>query len=105
VLFIAEPFVSSSSSGAVPVLTITPTMPSIPSTTALGATVATITVTMSDGSTFIGTLTFGSPYFDDGGIYAISGSSSPFLLIVDPDGPGVGAEGGNVDNVTVVATQ
>jgi hypothetical protein len=103
--FICEPFGPVTVSGAFPIITVTPTMPTIPNTVSTGSTVAIITVTMSDGSTFTGTVAFGSPYFDDGGIYAISGSSSPFLLIVDPDGPGVGAEGGNIDNVTVVATQ
>ncbi len=104
-LLIVEPFGSPVVSSVVPIVTVAPTMPTIPNTTSLGATVATITVTLSNGGTFTGTLTFGSPYFDDGGIYAISGSSSPFLLIVNPSGPGVGAEGGNIDNVTLVATQ
>ncbi len=92
-------------SGAVPVIVVTPsTTPTIPNWTPLGAIVATITVTMSDASPFTGTLTFGSPNFDDGGIYAISGTSSPFYLIVNPSGPGVGPEGGNLDHVTLVAT-
>jgi hypothetical protein len=89
----------------IPVVTVSPTMITIPSTTPLGTTVATITVVMSDNSPYTGGLTFGSPNFDDGGIYSISGTSTPFLLLVNPSGPGVGAQGGSVDHVTVVATQ
>ncbi len=102
---IVEPFGSFAVSSVIPIIVVAPTMPTIPNTTALGATVATITVTLSNGGTFTGTMSFGPPYFDDGGIYAISGSSSPFLLIVNPSGPGVGTEGGSIDNVTLVATQ
>ncbi len=91
--------------GSIPIVTVTPMAPTILSSTALGTTVATITVTMTDGSTFSGTVIFAPPYYDDGGIYSISGSSSPFDLIVDPDGPGVGSEGGSVDDVSIIAVQ
>ncbi len=95
----------SPSSPAVPIIDLSPSSPSIPNWFPLGAVVTTITVTMSDGSPFTGTVSLGSPYFGDGGIYAVSGTSNPFYLIVDPDGPGVGPEGGNLDHVTLVATQ
>jgi hypothetical protein len=85
----------------VPIIEIDPPNPSIPNWTPLGAIVATITVTMTGGSPFTGTVVLTD---DDGGIYAIAGSN-PWYLIINPDGPGVGPEGGTLSNVTVVATQ
>lgn len=86
-----------------PVLSLSfqPPSPSIPSTTALGATVATIIAGWSNGQRFTGTLGFASPYSSDGGVYAIVGNS----LIVNPTGPGVGAAGGTIEHITIVATQ
>jgi len=55
---------------------------------------------MSDGSPFAGSLGFGSPYYNDGNIFAISGSN----LIVNPGGPGIPG-GTSTENVTVTATQ
>jgi Domain of unknown function (DUF4082) len=82
-------------------LSFTPPNPSIPSTTPLGATVATITTSWSNGKPFTGRLRFGPPYSNAGGVFAISGNS----LIVNPSGPGVGGAGGTMKEVTVVATQ
>lgn len=48
--------------------------------------VASFAVTMSDGSSFTGTVGFGAPNFDAGGIFAISENN----IIVNPSGPGVG---------------
>ena len=87
------------------VITVLPNMPSIPSNTALGTTVAVIYVCNSDGSAFTGTLGFGPPNFDDGGVFALSGSSNPYTLIVNPSGPGVGPDGGTVQNVSLVAVE
>ena len=82
-------------------VTLNPPNPTIPSTTPLGAVVATITVTWSNGAPFTGTLSFGSPNSNGGGVYALSGNN----LIINPAGPGVGPAGGAVQNVTIVATQ
>lgn len=82
-------------------LTFNPPNPSISSNTPLGATVATIGASWSDGSPFTGTLSFGSPYSNDQGTFAISGNS----LIVDPKGPGVAGGANTTRNVTIVATQ
>src|SRR5262249_44882080 len=89
--------------GTAPVLSLSfqPPNPSIPSTTPLGATVATIIASWSNGQPFTGTLGFGSPYSNAGGVFAISGNS----LIINPSGPGVGGAGGKVEQVTIVATQ
>jgi hypothetical protein len=73
-----------------------PPNPAIPAMTPKGAVVAGIVVSMSDGSAFTGTLGFGPPSYDDGGIFAISGSN----LIINPNGPGVGSDGGSTENCT-----
>jgi hypothetical protein len=69
-----------------PVITITPTTPEVPDMTPLGAVVATYAVAMSDGSPFSGTVRFAAPFFDAGGIFALSGNN----IIVNPNGPGIG---------------
>jgi hypothetical protein len=79
---------------------VTPPAPSVPDTTPLGATVATLSAMWSDQSTFTGSFIFVAPGFDDGGIFAISGSN----LIVNPNGSGIPA-GGLTANVTIEATQ
>ena len=72
----------------------------MPDTTPLGAVVATYSVTMSDGSPFTGTVQFGAPYFDSGGIFALSGNS----IIVNPKGPGVGPNMTTItDHITLEA--
>jgi hypothetical protein len=83
-------------------LTVIPPNPTIPSTTSLGATVAQITAAWSDGVPFTGTISFGAPNFNDGGVYALDGKSN---LIINPLGPGVGSAGGSTENITIVATQ
>lgn len=89
-----------------PIITVTPSMPIIPDTTPRGATVATYAVTMSDGSPFVGTLTFGPPNFDAGGVFALSGTNTSGTIIVNPGGPGVGPNLGTItDHVTLLATQ
>jgi hypothetical protein len=82
-------------------IVVNPTNPTIPSTTPLGAVVATVTVTWSNGAPFTGTLSFGPPNSNGGGVYALSGNN----LIINPSGPGVGPAGGSIQNVTIVATQ
>jgi hypothetical protein len=96
-------FVDVAFTASAPVLSIAlnPPNPTIPSTTPLGAVVATISVTWSNGAPFTGTLSFGPPNSSGGGVYALSGNN----LIINPAGPGVGTAGGSVQNVTIVATQ
>jgi hypothetical protein len=88
------------------VITITPNTPQVPDTTSVGAVVATYTVTMSDGSPFVGTIGFGSPNFDAGGIFALTGSPTSGNVIVNPNGPGVGPNLSTItDLITLIATQ
>jgi|HubBroStandDraft_4_1064222.scaffolds.fasta_scaffold17540_3 hypothetical protein len=88
------------------VITVTPNTPQLPDTTSRGAVVAAYTVTMSDGSPFVGTIGFGPPNFDAGGIFALTGSPTRGNVIVNPNGPGVGPNLGTVtDHITLVATQ
>jgi hypothetical protein len=87
-------------------LTLNPQMPSIPASAPLGTVVATATAAWSDGSPFTGMLGFTTPYADDGGTFALSCTTCATAnLVVNPLGLGVGADGGTVQNVTVVATQ
>jgi hypothetical protein len=86
----------------VPVIAVTPSNPTIPDTTPLGAVVASFAVTMSDGSPFTGTVGFGAPYNDAGGVFAISGNN----IIVNPSGPGVGPNTTTLtDQITLEAIQ
>ena len=88
------------------VITVTPNTPQLPDTTSRGAVVAAYTVTMSDGSPFVGTIGFGPPNFDAGGIFALAGSPTSGNVIVNPNGPGVGPNLSTVtDHITLVATQ
>lgn len=82
-------------------LSFNPPSPTIAASAQLGDLVATITASWSDGSPFSGTLSFGPPYSNDNGTFAISGNN----LIVNPAGPGVSAYSGTTQNVTIVATQ
>ncbi len=88
------------------VITVTPNTPQVPDTTSVGAVVATYTVTMSDGSPFVGTIGFGPPNFDAGRIFALMGSPTSGNIIVNPSGPGVGPNLGTItDHITLMATQ
>ena len=86
-----------------PYLTLTsnPTNPVIASDAPAGSVVATITAAWSDGTPFTGTLSFGPPNSNDHGTFAISGNQ----LIVSSTGPGLSADGGTTQFVTIVATQ
>ena len=89
-----------------PVITVTPNTPQLPDTTSRGAVVATYTVAMTDGSPFVGTIGFGPPNFDAGGIFALAGSPTSGNVVVNPNGPGVGPNLSMVtDHITLVATQ
>ncbi len=80
-----------------PVITITPPMPSWPDSTPAGTVIAQIAVTLNPPGTFTGTVTFGSPYGNDGGLFAISGSD-----IVLATAPPVG---NSTQWITIMATQ
>jgi hypothetical protein len=87
-------------------LTFNPQMPSLPDNSALGTVVATATAAWSDGSSFTGTLMFGSPYADDGGTFALSCQQCAMAqIIVNPIGLGLMGDGGTTQNITIVATQ
>jgi hypothetical protein len=93
---------SAAPSPPAPAITVTPSNPTIPDTTPLGAVVATFAVTMSDGSPFTGTVGFGAPNYDAGGVFAIAGNN----IIVNPSGPGVGPNTATLtDQITLEATQ
>jgi hypothetical protein len=96
-------FVDVAFTAVAPTLSVTlnPANPTILSNTPPGTVVATISVTWSNGAPFTGSLSFGPPNSNGGGVYALSGNN----LIINPSGPGVGAAGGSVQNVTIVATQ
>jgi hypothetical protein len=85
-----------------PVLSLSfePPSPSIPSTTPLGATVATIIATWSNGQPFTGQISI--PNSTPAGVFAISNNNT---LIISTSGPGVSAAGGTVEQVTIKATQ
>jgi hypothetical protein len=81
-------------------LVASPVAPTIPSSSPLGAIVATLQGVWSDGSLFTGSYTFVSPNYD-ADTYSINGSN----LIVASNGPGVGSAGGSVEQVTMEAVQ
>jgi hypothetical protein len=87
------------------VMNFNPANPTITADSPPGTAVATVNVDWSDdvnGShPFTGTIGFAQPYSNDGGAFALSGSS----LYIDPAGPGVSKDGGTVQNITVTAVQ
>jgi hypothetical protein len=83
-------------------ITVSPPNPTTPSTARLGATVAQISASWSDGSPFTGTLSFGPPNFSDGYVYALDSNNN---LIINLPGPDAGSAGGSTEYVTIVATQ
>jgi hypothetical protein len=80
-------------------LSFSPPNPNITSSTPLGSVVATVIASWSDGSPFTGTLSFGPPYSNAQGIFALLGDN----LIINPSGSGVFSDA--TLNVTIVATQ
>jgi hypothetical protein len=87
------------------VMSFNPANPTITADSPPGTAVATVNVDWSDdvnGShPFAGTIGFAQPYSNDGGTFALSGSS----LYIDPAGSGVSKDGGTVQNVTLTAVQ
>ena len=83
-----------------PVIMVGPVTPHVPDTTPRGATVATYSVTMSDGSPFTGTVRFGPPHYDGTGVFALSGNK----IIVNPEGLGLGPNRTTItDHITLEA--
>jgi hypothetical protein len=87
------------------VMSFNPPHPSIGANAPPGTAVATVLVDWSDdlnGShPFTGTIGFTQPYSNDGGTFALSGTT----LYIDPAGPGVSKDGGTVQNVSITAIQ
>jgi Domain of unknown function (DUF4082) len=82
-------------------LSFNPPNPTVASNAPAGTVVATITANWSNGTPFTGTLSFGAPDSNDKATFAISGNQ----LIVNTAGPGLSADGGTSQLVTIVATQ
>jgi Domain of unknown function (DUF4082) len=82
-------------------MSFSPSTPSIPANTPAGTAVATVNVSWSNGALFTGKLRFAPPYSNDGRTFALSGNN----IIIDPAGPGVRADGGTIQNITVQAVQ
>jgi hypothetical protein len=80
-------------------MSFNPPNPSIPSNAAPGSAVATVNVTWSDGALFTGTLSFVAPNGDDNHKFVLSGND----IIINPNGPGIGADGGTTQNITINA--
>jgi hypothetical protein len=86
-------------------MSFNPPNPSIAADTPPGTAVAAVLVDWSDdlnGShPFTGTIGFALPYRNDGGVFALSGTT----LYIDPAGPGISNDAGTVQNVTITAIQ
>ena len=79
-------------------MSFSPAAPSIQNSTPGGTVVATVNVTWSNGNPFTGKLSLVS---NDGGVFMLSGNQ----IMVNPSGPGVSADGGTTQNITVQAVQ
>jgi hypothetical protein len=81
-------------------LSFNPPNPSIAADAALGTAVTTVTATWSDGTAFMGSLSFGPPYSNDQGVFAISGNK----VMINPSGPGLTGLANTTQNITVQAS-
>lgn len=75
-------------------LSFNPPMATIPPSTPSGAAVSTIVATNCAGAPI-----FAPPYYDDGGLFAISGNQ----LVINPQGPGVASLAGTTQSATVIS--
>jgi hypothetical protein len=66
-------------------ITLEPTMTAVPDNTPIGTVLATITVKLSNGQPFTGSLGFGKPYHSDDGRCAIEGHT---VILGAPFPPG-----------------
>lgn len=83
------------------VISFDPPMPSLPASAFTGTVVSTVHVVWTNGAPFTGTLGFGPPFFSDSSVFALSGND----VIVNPDGPGLGADGDTTQMLSIIATQ
>lgn len=79
-------------------LSLSPASATVASSIASGGAVSTITAVNTGGSAPV--VGFGAPYFDDGGLFAISGNH----LIINPAGQGVSALASSTQPATIIAT-
>jgi len=80
-------------------VSFTPMNPSIPANAVSGSQVAAVNAMWSDGSQFMGTLGFTSPYGDDNGTFILAGNE------IEVSGSGVSGDGATTQNLTVQAVQ
>ncbi len=79
------------------IISFSPASPSILDNVTVGTSISDVTVTWSDGSPFTGTLSFGAPDNNDGGICALVGTEINLGAALPP--------GSSTQNCTIVATQ
>ncbi len=79
-------------------LSDSPSTPSVPANAAVGTVVTALTASWSNGTTFTGTLSFVSPYKNDGGLFALSGNN----VVVNGS---LASLGGTTQEITVQAQQ
>ena len=70
-------------------ITVAPPVPQIADSAPLSTYVASYAATMPDGTPFVGTVQFGPPYLDAGGLFALSSNGASGSIIVSPTGPGL----------------
>jgi hypothetical protein len=91
--------IAGSKPAPTPVISFNPPAPSIAPNAAAGTLVATVNVTMSDGSPFTGSLAF-APYGSDNGTFSLNGQQ-----IVVANAAALLAEANTTQHVTVEAAQ
>jgi hypothetical protein len=85
---------------ATPTLSLSdsPSSPSVPANATVGTVVTALTANWSNGSPYTGTLSFVSPYSNDGGLFALSGNN----VVVNGSLANLGS---TTQEITVQATQ
>ena len=79
-------------------LSDSPSTPSVPANAAVSTVATTLTASWSNGNPFTGTLSFVSPYTNDGGLFALSGNK----VVVNGN---LSSLGGKTQEITVQALQ
>ena len=80
-------------------ITVSPANPSLPSTAPKGTIVATIAAHWSDGTPYSGPFSFGAPYQNYNGTFAIAGNQ----IIISQSGPGIAALGGKTVDISIAS--